>query len=446
MSAHPTELLRQWKLEAESNALTELGKRLPSSSDVREEVTSILTGTPTLVPAVIANAHAAAQEALATLDARFSLSTSHANGVTTISVDAREPVTLRMDITNTPGNEAFKRMDALFSDGDPAEIPLDSVKITGSPLFDHMVGEARKSGTGSLRFEPPKQPGIMKITLIHPKGGRSIQLDDSSCFIQPGFSKLTIRAPFFDQSLSLTISVDTAIQNTSTFNLKINFDSWAGRTVESLFALDDLHEFLRSLVEGWGVELRVKSKGKTATMSTIHIDADFAREVLVLVNHIVRVRTLSRFIKRDIIFQHTGIEARDQVILKNFLTGVNPHGLISQNSPLREDPVVTVEVRASDYLKSTMKDASALRVSIHERFSEEFRVFGTPFRLPTRKITFSGVVPHVISESGEIKDGQEVKIRLERTSEFAWDVICIDEPNPPISPSSSVLALESGEP
>ena len=41
---YPAELLRKWKLEAEKNALEELGKKLPGKNDAVDTLTAALTG------------------------------------------------------------------------------------------------------------------------------------------------------------------------------------------------------------------------------------------------------------------------------------------------------------------------------------------------------------------------------------------------------------------
>ena len=95
VQSHPIELLKNWKVKAESQARAERGKRLAEAGDATDTVAMALAGLPKkFLPKAITNVHVATAQTLEALDPRFSVETSHVSGKTSFLVRPKIPTTL----------------------------------------------------------------------------------------------------------------------------------------------------------------------------------------------------------------------------------------------------------------------------------------------------------------------------------------------------------------
>lgn len=423
ISNHSVDLLRQWKSQAEENAANEVGRPLPRAEAASEAVAAIVARAPTISTSLIDNAHAAARAGLEKLDNRFSISSTHDRGITTIGVQANEPVPLKMTIACTPENSAASMMEALFATGDTAVIPLESVQITGSPLFDHIQNETNKYGTGRLEFAPPQKTGKIKGTLISADGKASVRLDDWQCQIRSGYQRITISAQCFDGSTLLSVSLDPAEPSAIGFEIGFNFGNWLGNTVDSLECLDELHRFLRLLAEGWKLDIEVKYRGDSLVHGSVAFDG--VVDKLTLIEYIRQVRTLSRAIRRPIRIRRGIVTREDRVALSEYIAGIDLNGFVDPEPQNASDPTAFVYVTDAQNFQPALNAQEPLMISFVLK-PTEINLFGSPFQLPQKRIILKNVIPRVDSECTELRDGDSVQMRFERAPGFSQSIAFSD--------------------
>ncbi|HUD31877.1 MAG TPA: hypothetical protein VMR43_02530 [Variovorax sp.] len=219
-----------------------------------------LSGYPTLhtAPPLIANAHRATELALHRLDPRIEIRTCHAHGRTTMTLQAREPVSFTLMAPLAQHDEWQQAMSALAAHGS-GTVSLRGARVEGSPLMAHLV-----EGAVSMEVSTLPRPATLRLDLESEDGqtwpfvhteGQVIAGTDSAVYEGRAWDGV------FGVKLPIRLS-SNAPHETLTFN--ISFDRWAGRPLAELPYTGKVFDFATRLKAAWRLRLTLEVEGEAA--------------------------------------------------------------------------------------------------------------------------------------------------------------------------------------
>lgn len=301
---HPVELLRQWKIEAEVRAKTELGRPQPKASDAVEMLTQALTGAPkSFLASSIHNAHVASAGVLEKLDPRFKVTSSFdpQNGARFV-LSAREhvDVSLRME-PDSLGSIAM--LYSRFLDhGIGFEVDAKKIKLEGSPLLSS-ISEMASGDEGKLQIGTKPTEAVTKVALLDPVSGRHESLDDVQGDLVVGLKSYTFSGTSMGglQSLTFTMPIDSE-SVVSAINLKFNFEKWRGLSITKLPWFSKVVRVIRAIEDGWELDITLEISGERLLGAAVRLNQAEAANIVALLKYTKLARELSDFLCVEVPF------------------------------------------------------------------------------------------------------------------------------------------------
>lgn len=422
VDAHPVDLLRKWKTDAEVRAALEMGRPLPSEDSVRSEFVSALTGSPHLSSSLIPNAHGATAEALERLDPRFSVTTSYADGTTKITLRPNQPVCLSLHVGGDRQEEFGKGMDDLISKGEAVSIPTDAVRITGSQLVEHALDQHRKSGVAQLKFAAPRRSALMKLALLSPDQQILEPFDDVRGELWGGYKQVTFEGRTFDSLLVLRVVVQPEDMTRGDATFEIDTTHWDSCEVQSLPYFEDIERFVDLVSQGWLIDIKLKTKGKMAFAGRMKTNSDSFSSIQIMVTYILRVRMLAEILNQSFAFQCANVSGEDHELLHEYLKWGKP-GVTHDQTTLAANPkMVLVAQDGAKNIRDLMSKPEPAELTYVEKESSVVVIFGETYTLPRRTVIMEGVTPRIRTDLSQVLEGEGVEIEWQPEEGFNWRV------------------------
>ena len=296
--------LRAWKAEAEQFSRQNIGRRVPTEQDSRDQVLMMLSGVAASNQLnVIENAHAASQTMLERMDSRFRVETSFAGNVTRYTFHAIEPVRISFNVGPSVARAWQRGLENLVKHARPAHLPADDIRLQGSPVFEQIRPEEYVGA--KLTISPDGLPAVVKVSLRDSESGVVFSLDDVIGVLRRG----TETARFTGKSCGDIVSVELAIPRKEPrkgkFTISTDFERWVGRDVQALPYFEKLFQFYERAKEGWVVDLQLEVEGNRLFGSTAEmpLDDDTFMYTHVTLAYCNRVRVLAKHIGRKLEFR-----------------------------------------------------------------------------------------------------------------------------------------------
>ena len=226
--------LKNWKQQSEEITSNEIGLRLPSKSDATEQLAALFTArTKEFIPEGISNIHTASVSALKLIDPRFNIISEYKSGVTTLILEAMEPVPLDFSFRKncSDGKELYKK---LLEHAEGFTVDTNDVEVIGSPL----LSELTKMPKGNFSIAPSTVEARLKMSLSCSKNGEFSSLDDVIGRIGIGTKSFGFTGKMYDGLISIKVSSSCVKEASKRQKLKVNisfnFQKWVGQNICSL--------------------------------------------------------------------------------------------------------------------------------------------------------------------------------------------------------------------
>jgi hypothetical protein len=268
-SAHPVELLLEWKAKAEAAARAERGKRPPRAEDGAKLLAIALTGAgPGAAPMAITNTHTAVAKALGSLDPRMAVSTAFADGATRLTLRAVEPVDFSMTVPEALGPQWLGGFRELAEHGRAVTLNAEGLEIDGSPLLARLLSDYGGEGA-TVTFGGQPKDAILKLRLLGPEPANAETFDDIRGRVFAGSKFFTFEGDACGGMLTVTLTAqlvgDAAKQK---INIAIDFGRWEGADIRRLPHFAKLDHLTRRLFEGWRMEAALEIEGPSVSRGT----------------------------------------------------------------------------------------------------------------------------------------------------------------------------------
>lgn len=418
---YSAELLREWRVKADDQAVQELGKPLPSANDARDQITMTLTGLPmSFAPTAIQNVHAASALALEKLDPRFHVETSHHHRTTTFTLHAKENVPMSFIIDTGANAECKAQLSAMLDHGQIARVGANGVSLKGSPLFEQALSSSMLAG-GEFVFKPKGKPVVAKLSLFDDVTQQVIALDDIHGLMAVGRKSLTFKGSGYGNLLTLTIYVPVASEATgdASFTLETDLERWVGRDVRTLPYFDKIADLYQRLMQGWAADVRLEFEG--AMLLGGRISRGQTHPLVVNVHTILeytrRARVFASRLDKDISFQLSPFTAADHERLAETARILDGKEVYSHDGV---NGVTCTLIATTDgaNIRLLHEQLVPSEVIFVHQATEPLEVFGQPVGLPDLKTTLSGVLPKFLDDVSNIKEGDIVRIEWMPADDF----------------------------
>lgn len=401
---YTAKLLKDWKTKAESTAIKEQGTKLPSQEDALNLTTMALTGHPQkLLTKAISNVHTATARAMEQSDPRFKVTTHYRDGQTFFEYHAKEDITVNFEIKD---KEAIEVLRKLFEEGQNAKLPAKYFDVKG---FDFPGGSPDRPGHVEIKKDGIE--AIHRIWLINPKTEITEQFNDVHGKAYFGTKAMRFEGDACSGLFAFSYTRPILnIDESSNFNISINFALWEGKDVRKLPYFNKIKNFFDSVF--YGAELHtsleidgdVAFKANTERMSKV---SEFGKidSILVLID---KIRVISDKLNHAIFYKQNYFYSEKEVLeicnVANMLSGkaVNNEETLKVNSKIS----LILDFDGSEAIDKLKIGASTdLRI---EEEGEVLEIFGEKISLPTKVTYINSVYLKPLENLMSAKKGSEI--------------------------------------
>ncbi|MFB9867812.1 hypothetical protein [Vreelandella sulfidaeris] len=401
---YTAKLLKEWKANAEATAIKEQGMRLPSDEDAIQQTTMALTGLPKKILAkAIPNIHTATAKAIENSDPRFEVITRYKDGQTVFEYRAKEDVTFNFEVKGEEGVESLRKM---FEEGQDAKLPAKCFNVKG---IDFPGGSPDRLGHVEIRKDGIE--AIHRIWLINPKENVTEQFNDVHGKVFFGTKAMRFEGNACSGLFKFSYSRPLAqLDESSSFNISINFALWEGKEVSKLPYFNKIKNFFDNVFYGAELHTSLEINGDTAfeanteRMSEVSEFRDIDR-VLVFID---KARIISEKLKHKIHYKQNCFYSEKEVLeicnVANILSGklVNHEEILKANSKIS---------LILDFDGSEAIDKLKIGSSTDLRIEEEggvLEIFGEKISLPNKITYINAVYLKPLEDLMTAKKGSEI--------------------------------------
>jgi hypothetical protein len=422
-ASYPTELLQQWKGQAEKSADEEKGRTQPRKEDATAEVLAALTGAmPKFTLTAISNAHRAVGQVLHALDPRFAVETSYRENTAHYTINARERVDFTMTVPAPLIQEWRSGMRDLLDHGREAILPADGVEMTGSSLLQKLFNQSGFS-KAQIILSTPKRIAILKLRMTDPASRLSEPFDDMPGGIVVGKMSLGFDGSACGGLLAMSFCIQPAAPTCEhTFTIAFDLQSWDGVDARRLPYFDKLHRLAKHLGAGLPMSFELEMEGQPLLSGNVNLnsESDPLPNIGPLLDYLSTLRKISAHLNVAISFVHqraiTWQEVNDAMEVAHGLDG--PREFRKEDMNSSPTAVLTADGdNIRDIVTSKHSDFSIILV----QEGGTFMPMGQTIDLPQRETRIEGITPKLSNpeiELGAIKDGENVELELEPTEAF----------------------------
>lgn len=408
------DILKEWKKIAEEKAAKELGKQLPDENYVIQSLAAACSGQSDIfLPKLISNACEATSRALESLDPRFSVRTSFANGVNHFEIFAKQNVETQLSVDPSFKKEFYKKYTNFIDHGEKISISSHVLKIKGSPLLEKLQTNIR--GKFELSSNIQKDV-IIYISLISPDGSSKYSFIDFSGTASLGNKSITINSDGLKGhiAINMRVSYEDFTPTGGTFTINVDFSKWNNKNLFELPYLNKIHQFYSNINQGWQFNFSLEFEGLhllSGHCSDIKEQELFIQEYSHL-NFIFMVREISRILGASLCYDDSFEYTSYFNMHVREIFEILSSGVINPGSKIKENARCTLEAfeDLSNINELAAAEGKLMQIRIEQQEAEVISPFNQKIVLPRFSHTLTEVFPVISFDVSRICSGDLVEI------------------------------------
>jgi hypothetical protein len=407
-------ILREWKLEAESKANSELGKKLPHSDDAKDTLISALTGNQKrFIPDAILNIHKASSSCLEALDPRFKITTSYIDGTSRFVINANEDLTIKMIVTGDKAKEFNGKFTNLRESGKELEINTKDIYFEGSKLFEEILSN---DANGILKISRPKRIATFKLWVKSVISNETESFEDVIGEVIVGSKEASFHGVACKSIFELSLNgLGLGVKSSANVSMTLNLKKWSGVDIRYLPYLRQLISFFEKLAAGWELHTALQVDGiEVAKSHSLSLgDMDFIYQQSSYLQYIKAAQAIASYLKVSIPFDaEVSYSIEEYIETLELARIINGTAIYSQNN-IRTD--ITCELIVDDQLENLRLIESCKTPTvfkIEESEGGEISIFGQKIQIPPKTIIYSSILPKLIPNKSKVGPGDKVKLQM----------------------------------
>ena len=425
-ASYSVAILKEWKKIADNTAYKELGKKLPDSNDAIDILSIALSGYPKkILMTAIENTHLATSRSLEQLDPRISVKTAFNENTLSLSLSAKEDVSIEIKINSIYSNEYAEKSRELFEHGKELKIDSEAIEIVGSPVIEKLFNNPN----GVFSISPEKVSSVFRL-FIAEKGTNNIeQFYDICGHITRGSKSATLTGVGCDGIFGLISTFYTESNTTKCDSrISINYNLWDGKLVNKLPFFEKIFSFINKATDNWCINSSLEIEGKVAYQGQCN---DFFKSkkqidpLLVFLNYTNRSIKIANRFKLDIRFDSNTVftEKEHKAIAEvvNIIEGNCIYGKSNFKNKIRFEFIASEET-------SKFLSVGTTKVKIVTGQKDCISLFGADFELKRRVLIFNSVL--VKANKKIIVAGEKYVLTLIPQEKFRLFVFYEDDTHP----------------
>ncbi|MFH1689390.1 MAG: DUF4365 domain-containing protein [Candidatus Eisenbacteria bacterium] len=271
---------RTWRVFLQRYAMAQLADRdwrsqktvtikLPFTSDLNNPealdaaVTDAIAYVRELHPASLQASVAAERRRLEAYDDRISVDVSYVDGRPHYRIDAKEDFEFTITFASDDPAELREKLRQLLEVGRSVEFKPGMVALSGSPLFEHMVGEANEALTVKMG---KTYSGAVDLATFGRDGAELARLDRIPGPIDRGAKAARFSGGYEQSPLKVVLQfplVQPIPEDQVLFEMHFDTAAWVDVPLLHLPHFDRLIAFMRSIEEAAGIRLSCEVEGNS---------------------------------------------------------------------------------------------------------------------------------------------------------------------------------------
>lgn len=396
-SKHTEELLRAWKQQAEAAATMRTHQKPLSQLDVQQQIAATLYGSPSGQSLrAFTNTKAAVTAHLNSLDPRMRAKVSYVDDAQHVEVWAiQEGVQMNMTFEGADIDPMRTALNEILKHGRSASVELRRMKVSGSPLFEHL----HEDGPVKLEMWSPDTPASVRFLMTDEAGSTRRCVATLEGTAVSGAESLTATVSAYDGVMKLEIRVPfRSIQPRSAdMQLTLDIGPWDGKDIRLIADLTALADLLEGWNNGLKLELEVFiDERRIASFDGTKLTHDgFIKQHATRMVYLRNARTLSEHFNRRISFVDDYYPTWNEFAAVSRAAAAIARTLIPKSDPTSEDLYVAVD---EDFLAEREKYLQQPNIAFQLVVAAEgdVPVFGQVLRIPPVLAYFSGRIVDVV--------------------------------------------------
>jgi len=407
------DVLRQWKSDAEARALRDIGKRVPSPDDARDQMVMALSKIPVSnQPSLIGNAHAAYEAVLEKADDRFVVKTSFSEGHTVIALHPKVPVAINFSVEEPTRSQWRQGLAAFWNHGETARLPGDGVRVHGSPLFDGTLSP-NAIACSEIVISRDGVDVVAKVSLTDPTSKETFLMDDILGKLTGGKETFSFHGSACSGLVRLDLRQSIQeIAEEGDFTIGVNLTPWVGRDISKLPYFERLRQLYKLIVEGWTIDLTMELEGQRILGANVHVSTtnSLVLSIHTILEYTNRARILAGKLGQRLTFQlHPAFSAEDHEDLDDMAS------IAQGTSDLTADEVDNITASLivgpnADNIRF-LKESTTPHVMLFTANPDPLMVFGQPVVIPEVRKLFSGVIAQIDADINSLQEGETIPVR-----------------------------------
>ena len=431
-NAYPAEMLQKWKTSAETRALLEQGKRPPDEADVYRMAAMAMGNKVTgFYPQAIENVHGAVVHQLQAVDPRFNISTSYADGKTSITIGAKQHVAIAIKVGSESMSAWRKGLQIAFDQGCAATLPLDGVVFEGSDLFSVL---SPGGDSGSITIIPPSRPAVLKI-IAHE--GQPPIFEVITGNVTAGRKQIKFSGRGYGGLLEVEVIFsrrgEDDVQAAS--NLTTHVAAWDGKDARNPPYLEAYINFLATALDSSAsISFVLEIEGNQLASGNIHSpkQLEWIKDALSFANYVKRAKNVLQYLGKTMsINVSAGFTVEEHQALAR-ISDIVDGKLVYARSEIAGRPEMTLVCTDNGKMLLEMVDKEGFSVLQHKEPASLINIYGKEYKVPPTTTFYSPVKLHILSRKKR-KNSVVFKVQMEMAENFTSQTLFDLDAGPPQS-------------
>ena len=394
-AGYPTELLQQWKCDAELRTRRRQGQPLLTEAVAQKQMESVFSASPNRFSLnALANAVCAATSHLSSLDDRFSVSVSLQGGGTRVELRPKVDVPLSMSFVPVDRDAAKVELADLNAHGGCKRFAVSRFVLIGSRLVSTLLSDM---DAGVLQLSTQQRPAALELWLQMPDGTK-VDLFAMDGTVVGGTRTHTVTTSAFDGVFEISAWVPHVPSEDLSLQITFGLDTekWQGKNVKRLAGVVALQTLFGSVLDG--ARLMAEAFFGEHSIWTADItpsDLAFAGQQFAVVAYARHARTLAEHLDLSLTFSSSyGFDSEEFFQIAQIAAIADGTAI----GEVKGDIEATVTWKALDGLRSLK--GSKVAMSFHEDVGKVIKVYGQNVQLPPVGMDVEVVFPEVAGLGG----------------------------------------------